>query len=97
MKRCDLFYEKAMEKENWPKDDLCDPPTEPREGMHILIDELLGENWYVVMPENDDQVITQAIYQIIHKYIDEPKKKERIWGIIIIVCTLINIITFIIR
>lgn len=97
MKRCDLFYKKVMEKENWNEDDLCDPPIEPREGIHILIDELLGEDWYVAMPENDNQVITQAIYQIIYKYIDEPEKKERIWGIVIIICAFINIITFLAR
>lgn len=94
MKRCDLFYKKTIEKENWSEYDLCDPPTEPREGIHILIDELLGKDWYVAMPENDNQVITQAIYQIIYKYIDEPKKKERIWGILIIICAFINIIIF---
>lgn len=97
MKRCDLFYENAMKKENWNKDDLCDPPTEPREGIHILIDELLGKDWYVAMPENDNQVITQVIYQIIYKYVDEAKKKERICGIIIIVCALINTIMFFIK
>lgn len=97
MRRCDLFYKKAMKKENWSGDDLCDPPTEPREGIHILIDELLGENWHVAMLENDDQVITQAIYQIIRHYVDSPKRKVRLWEIFIIVCALINIIIFIIR
>ena len=97
MRRCDLFYNKVMEKENWSEDDLCDPPTEPREGIHILIDELLGENWYVAMSENDDQVITQAIYQIIRHYVDNPKRKAHLWEFFIIVCALINIIAFVIR
>lgn len=91
MRRCDLFYENAMKKENWSEEDLCDPPTEPREGIHILIDELLGENWYVAMPENDNQVITQAIYQIIRHYVDAPKRKAHIWEIVIIICALINL------
>lgn len=94
MRRCDLFYKKAMEKENWSEDNLCDPPTEPREAVHILINELLGEDWYVVMPENDDQVITNAIYTIIRKYVDDTKRKENAWFIIGFICTIVNIIMF---
>lgn len=94
MRRCDLFYKKAMERENWSEDNLCDPPTEPREAIHILINELLGENWYVVMPENGDQAITAAIYDIIRKYVDEPKKKENIWLVIGFICAAINIVLF---
>lgn len=94
MRRCDLFYKSAMEREKWSKDDLCDPPTEPREGIHILIDELIGRDWYVAIPENDDQVITAAIYNIIRRYVDEPKKKENIWICIVLLCTMINILLF---
>lgn len=43
MRRCDLFYKKAMERESWSEDDMCDPPTEPRGAVHILINELLEE------------------------------------------------------
>lgn len=32
------FYRKRMEETNWPRNDLCDPPTDPRMAMHILID-----------------------------------------------------------
>ena len=94
MRKCDLFYKKAMEKENWSEDNLCDPPTEPRDGIHILIDELLGEDWYVVMPENDNQVITNAIYTIIRKYVDDPKEVNNMWFKIGFICTLINIVLF---
>lgn len=97
MRRCDLFYRKAMERENWNEDNLCDPPTEPREAIHVLIEELLGENWYVVMPENGDQVITNAVYAIIKKYVDEPKRENDTWMIIVFVLTIINIIIFFIH
>lgn len=97
MRRCDLFYKKAMERENWSEYDICDPPTEPREAIHTLIDELLGKDWYVAMPEHDDQVITFAVYAIIRRYVDEPKKKEHIWLMVLLVCTVINVITFFIH
>lgn len=32
------FYRKRMNETNWPKNDLCDPPTDPRTAIHILID-----------------------------------------------------------
>ena len=37
------FYRKRMDETNWPRKDLCDPPTDPRTAMHILIDHFLGE------------------------------------------------------
>ena len=62
------FYRKRMDETKWPEDDLCDPPTDPRMAIHILIDHLLGEDWYVAMPEGDDQVITVAVAEILSKY-----------------------------
>ena len=32
------FYRKRMEETNWDPDNLCDPPTDPRKAVHILID-----------------------------------------------------------
>lgn len=66
------FYEKRCEETNWASDNLCDPPTDPRKAMHILIDHFLGEDWYVTMPESDDQIITVAVYEILNKY---PKRR----------------------
>lgn len=78
------FYRKRMEETNWPKDNLCDPPTDPRMAIHILIDHFLGEDWYVVMPESDDQVITVAVAEILNKY---PKNRfsafvKKIWKLL---------------
>ena len=78
------FYRKRMGETNWPKNDLCDPPTDPRTAMHILIDHFLGEDWYVAMPENDDQVITAAVAEILDKY---PKNRfsafvKKIWKLL---------------
>ena len=71
------FYRKRMDETKWPEDGLCDPPTDPRMAIHILIDHLLGEDWYVAMPEGDDQVITVAVAEILNKY---PKLSEKTSG-----------------
>lgn len=78
------FYRKRMDETNWPRNDLCDPPTDPRIAIHILIDHFLGEDWYVVMPEHDDQVITVAVAEILNKY---PKNRfssfvKKIWKLL---------------
>lgn len=75
------FYRKRMDETNWPKNDLCDPPIDPRMAIHILIDHLLGEDWCVAMSERDDQVITAAVAVILNKY---PKNRfsafvKKIW------------------
>lgn len=52
---------------------MCAPPTKAQEGLNILIDHFLGEDWYTVMPVGAEQVNTEAIYQILKSY---PKKKS---------------------
>lgn len=69
----EIFYRNRMEAENWPDFDLCDPPTDPRTAIHTLIDHFLGKDWYVVMPESDDQAITVAVAEIMNMY-SNPKK-----------------------
>ena len=81
----DEFYKEALEREGWPEDDLCDPPTDPRLAVHVLIDHFLGKDWYVVMPENDDQVITAAVADILDKH-----QKKIPWGLIIL--SVVNVI-----
>ena len=78
------FYRKRMDEMNWSRDDLCDPPTNPRMAIHILIDHFLGEDWCVAMPEGDDQVITVAVAEILNKY---PKNRfstfvKKIWKLL---------------
>lgn len=62
------YYKNVAIETNWPSDDLCDPPSDPRKAIHVLIEHFLGPEWYVVMPENDDQVITNAVSEILDKY-----------------------------
>lgn len=66
MKKGECFYLTRMKETNWPKDDLCDPPTPPQECLNVLIDEILGEDWYVAMPENAEQVNTAAMHDILN-------------------------------
>lgn len=100
-RKCDAFYEQAREKAEWPKDDMCDPPTDPKSAINVLIENLLGKGWYVSMPENHEQTITAAVYDILEKYADEPAESAAIWrGIevaIIIIATLVNAALFLAR
>lgn len=60
---------------------LCDPPLEPQEAVNFLCDYLLGEDWYVVMPESTKQVNSVIVFEILEKYSKrfrkELKKDER--------------------
>lgn len=49
------------------------PPTEAQEGLNILIKHFLGEDWYTANPISQEQVNTEAIYQILENH---PKKKK---------------------
>lgn len=69
--RASTFYQERMDATNWNSGDLCDPPTSDAIAVKVLIDELLGADWYVTLPENDEQTNTAAVYQIIRRYVDE--------------------------
>ena len=79
------FYRKRMDETNWPRKDLCDPPTDPRTAMHILIDHFLGEDLYVAMPESDDKIITVAVAEILDKY-----PKNRFSAVVKKICKLLK-------
>jgi hypothetical protein len=68
------FYESRVKATNWSDDNLCSPPTDPRQAVHILIDQFLGEDWYSNTPQNDDQCITEAVYYILKKH---PRPEDR--------------------
>ena len=66
------LYENAKEDYG-----ICPPPTTDRDGLRILINHFLGENWYVVMPLGHEQVNSEAIYEILQKYPHGEQEKER--------------------
>lgn len=53
---------------------LCPPPLSAQEGLDVLIEHFLGKGWYTIMPLNQEQVNTQAVYEILEKY---SKKRGR--------------------
>lgn len=56
---------------------LCAPPLESQKALHFLKDYLLGENWYVVMPVNDEQVNSVLVHEILLKYSRKYRKEYK--------------------
>ena len=54
---------------------MCDPPLEAQKAINFLKDYLLGEGWYVAMPENTKQVNTAIVYDILSEYSSEFRKE----------------------
>lgn len=68
------FISKAL-KESEQDYGLCSPPTKAQDGIHILCEHFLGEDWYSMMPQSSEQVNTEIIYDILKKY---PKRRSLI-------------------
>ena len=62
---CDKDYPDYKEKH---KDNILAPPIKANTAMHELIAHLLGENWYVSYSCGDEQVFTEALFEIEQKY-----------------------------
>ena len=56
---------------------LCSPPLEAQKAINFLIDYLLEEDWYVVMPLNAEQVNSEVVHEILLKYSKKYKKEYR--------------------
>lgn len=54
---------------------LCDPPMKAQEAVDFLKDYLLGENWYVTMPQNAEQCNTAIVIEILCKYSPKFRKE----------------------
>ena len=66
--------------ENDAKDcGLCDPPMDANLAIQFLKDYLLGENWYVTMPENGDQCNTAIVIEILQKYSPQFRKEVKLY------------------
>ena len=57
---------------------LCPPPIEAQEGLNVLIDYFLGEDWYVTMPVSQEQCNTEAIHSILSLYRTKHHAKKNI-------------------
>ena len=71
-------YNKSFES---MKENICDTsrgimpaPMEAQQAVNILIDYLLGDDWYVVSPMDQKQVNACAVEQILDKYSKQWRK-----------------------
>lgn len=58
---------------------LCDPPMKAQEAVDFLKDYLLGENWYVTIPENTEQCNSAIVWEILYKYSPKFRKEVKQW------------------
>ena len=63
--------------ENKEPDNLCDPPLDSQLALQFLCDYLLGEDWYVVMPESQKQVNSAIVDEILFKYSKQYRKEVK--------------------
>lgn len=63
--------------ENKEPDNVCDPPLDPQLALQFLCDYLLGEHWYVVMPESQKQVNSAIVDEILFKYSKQYRKEVK--------------------
>lgn len=47
---------------------ICMPPCEPQFALNILIEHFLGDGWCISMPVSQEQVNTEAVYEILSRY-----------------------------
>ncbi len=57
---------------------LCPPPMKAQDGLDILIKHFLGEDWYFVLPVSQEQINTEAVYEILQKYPRPGRREHRI-------------------
>lgn len=62
-------------KANDDPKNLCDPPLDAQSAINFLCNYLLGEDWYVVMPESTQQVNSVIVYEILQKYSKDFRKE----------------------
>ena len=75
------FNEILLQKkiETHDEDNIFPPGTSDREGMRILINHFLGDNWYVNYSASTEQVNSEAIMEILSRYPHAEQEKERLW------------------
>ena len=58
-------------KTNDPHENMFPKPTTPSEGINVLQEYLLGEDWYINYPGSSGQIITEIIGEVLRKYPSE--------------------------
>ena len=54
--------------ESWKDDNLFPPELEPQRAIHMLVDYLLGDDWYFVNPVNAKQGNVFILHEILMRY-----------------------------
>lgn len=54
--------------ENWDDGNLFPPELEPQRAIHMVVDYLLGDDWYFVNPVNAKQGNVYILHAILIKY-----------------------------
>jgi hypothetical protein len=71
------WYEQASRDQNRDPNDLIPPAMNAQDGLSILQEEILGQDWCVVMPCNQEQVNAYCIAEILDKFSRITKEKEK--------------------
>lgn len=56
---------------------ICDPPMKANSAIRMLKNYLLGEDWFVALPESPEQVNTAIVHAILMKYSKEYRKEMK--------------------
>lgn len=59
------------------KRELMPIPTDAQEAINILVDGLLGENWYIVDPLPNSQANTLIVDEILYRYNKNYRKEAK--------------------
>jgi hypothetical protein len=57
---------------------LCPPPIKAQKALNILVEHFLGKDWYVTTPMGQEQVNSEAVYEILRK--TQPSLISKIFG-----------------
>ena len=79
-KKASNTFTKWLDK-NWDKDNMFPPELESQEAIYILVDYLLGEDYYFVNPLNTKQgnveIVNDILYKYSKEYRDEYKERHK--------------------
>jgi len=62
------FRERILNLTDGKEYGICSPPMNAQVAVNELCRYFLGENWYTAMPESQEQVNTEIVFEIEEKY-----------------------------
>ena len=67
-KKDEILRERILKLTDGKDYGLCSPPMKAQVALDELCKYFLGEDWYTTMPESQEQVNTEIVYEIERKY-----------------------------